>query len=280
MTNSPSTCRRESRAGVPLDPQGFVDLAVRLRASREARDASGLHAVDGVRNAMRCVEHGVGIGALGVCRERCATPAGEQLVRVVRRRGVPIVRLSREAAGGLATTARESGLVAVVRQHVHESLPEAGRDVWLCVSSVRSPGNLGTLLRSAAAVRAGGLICLGPDVDPFDPSVVRGSMGGVFGVRLFRTDAPTLGRWIARSGVLAVAADAGSRRVFDSFEYRRPCLIMLGEERSGLSDEQRALCRTRVRIPMVRGVDSLNVGVAGSLLLYASRADRGARGSR
>ncbi len=165
---------------------------------------------------------------------------------------------------------RASGIGAIVRQHwsrLHRASPRGGL-CWLAVTRVRSPGNLGSLLRTSAAVGGSGLIVIGRNVDPFDPAVVRASMGAVFQQRIVRCGRQAFGHWVRRHRCQVVGASPDAEQPYHRMRYRRPAVLLLGEERRGLSDAQRALCGTTVRIPMVGDVDSLNLAVAGSLMLY------------
>jgi TrmH family RNA methyltransferase len=158
------------------------------------------------------------------------------------------------------------------------SEPPAPSDLWLALEHVCSPGNLGTLLRTSEAVGATGLVALGAGVDPWDPAVVRATMGALFTRRIVRAGARVLRAWARRHGVAIVGADGEGARDFREVSYRRPVVLVLGDERKGLSPVQRAACDELVRIPMTGRTDSLNVAVAKktwrSVLLYEAYAQR------
>jgi TrmH family RNA methyltransferase len=88
---------------------------------------------------------------------------------------------------------------------------------------------------------------------------------------LVRTGPDALRAWIARHAAMAVGATPDAQHSFQRVRYREPTLLLLGNERRGLSPAQRALSNHRVRIPMRGPVDSLNLAVAGSMLLYEAR---------
>ena len=137
------------------------------------------------------------------------------------------------------------------------------------LSQVRSPGNLGSLLRTSAAIGAGGFILLGQQIDPYEPGLVRATMGALFKQTLVRTNIEHFRRWIQTHRPAVIGASPDGVVEYDQVRYTRPTVLLLGHERSGLTAEQRALCEQIVRIPMVGDTDSLNLAVAGSLLLYA-----------
>jgi TrmH family RNA methyltransferase len=93
-------------------------------------------------------------------------------------------------------------------------------------------------------------------------------MGALFKQLFVRTTPEEFGRWVKSRNVDVIGASPAGTAEYHAISYRRPAVLMLGGERKGLSEEQRILCRQIVKIPMVDGVDSLNVAVAGGLLLY------------
>ena len=106
------------------------------------------------------------------------------------------------------------------------------------------------------------------DADPHDPSAVRATMGALDALELVRMPPAALLALVKRSGGHLVAASPDGDRDFRSASYRGPTVVLLGTERTGLTDRMRASCDQLVRIPIQPGVDSLNLAVAGSLLLY------------
>lgn len=109
---------------------------------------------------------------------------------------------------------------------------------------------------------------LDEETDPFDPAVIRASMGAIFKQILIRATHAEFGQWAQRHQLQVIGASPDGLIDYDQAFYAPPTVLMLGEERSGLSDAQRSMCRQIVRIPMVGSTDSLNLAVAGSLLLY------------
>jgi TrmH family RNA methyltransferase len=143
--------------------------------------------------------------------------------------------------------------------------------VWLALGGIRSAGNLGTILRTALSAGATGALLLDPTTDPFDPVTVRASMGAVLALPLARMTAAHLAAWKRRTGVLVVGSSPDAPRDFRAVPRRRPTVLVLGCERQGMSRSQRRICDLTVSIPMAPGCDSLNVGVAAGILLFAVR---------
>src|SRR5262249_22173648 len=139
---------------------------------------------------------------------------------------------------------------------------------WLALQTVRSAGNLGTILRTAAAVGSAGLFVLGSQVDPYDPAAVRATMGALYAQQLVRTTPAALDEWKRRHRCLLVGTSLTAPTDYQARAYHSPTILLMGEERKGLPSDLMALCDDLVRIPMVGGSDSLNLGVATGVMLY------------
>jgi len=138
---------------------------------------------------------------------------------------------------------------------------------WLALEEIRDPGNLGTIIRTADAAAAAGIILVGDCCDPYAPECVRASTGSIFALPLCRMPLPGfldfLKAWPGDSVATRMDAKQDFRR-----SYQAPTLIALGSEARGLSDSISSACKQKVRIPMKQGVESLNVAAAAALMLY------------
>ncbi len=146
--------------------------------------------------------------------------------------------------------------------------------------AVRSEDNLGSLIRTSEAVGGAGFILVGPRVDPYAQAVVRTSMAAVFREAFIRTDDRSLRNWVRRRRRRVIGASAGGSADLHGFNYPRPTILVLGEERQGLSPVQCGLRTDLVGIPMTGSADSLNLAVAGSLRMYEVYRARSARRGR
>lgn len=242
----------------------------RLQHDRCDRDSRGLFFIEGVRNFIEAVDHRFPVDTLLYSEKLLINPIARKLVRRLKRAGVPFARVTPEQFRRVSRTERASGVAAILRQRVQrlEHIKIQGQQCWAALSHVRSLGNFGTLLRTSAATGAAGFILLGDTIDPFDPAVVRATMGALFKQTIVRTTVDQLRAWVRMNNVQVIGASPDGAEDYRQVRYTRPALLMLGGERKGLTDEQRCICNRIVRIPMVEGTDSLNVAVAGSLLMY------------
>lgn len=241
----------------------------RLLKDRTHRDATGTFFVEGVRFLCRATERKVKIRFL-VVSPLLTSPRGRALIQEYWQAGVPCVHVSSQTFAELSLLDQPQGVGAVVEQRWTQLTQASARQglCWLAASRIRSPGNLGTILRTAEAVGAAGLLLAGDHIDPYDPTTVRATMGSIFGLHYVRTNLPDLRAWARRQHAQIVGASpAGSAR-YDRVRYRRPTVLWLGDERKGLSTAEERVCQRLVRIPMGGSVDSLNVSVAAGVLLY------------
>jgi TrmH family RNA methyltransferase len=242
----------------------------RLQHDRGYRDSRGLFFIEGVRNFIEAVDHRFSVDTLLYSEKLLIQPLARKLVRRLKCAGVPFARVAPEQFRGVSRTERASGVGAILRQRVLrlDQINLADQACWTAISNVRSSGNVGMLIRTSAATGAAGFILLGDSIDPFDPAVVRATMGALFKQALVRTNIDQLRRWVLEHKVEVIGASPDGTEDYREVSYTRPALLVLGSERKGLTDEQRGLCNRIVRISMVEGMDSLNVAVAGSLLMY------------
>ena len=242
----------------------------RLQTNRTIRDASGEFFIEGVRNFIHSVENNFEIRCILYSDKLLTAPFARKLVRQRRRAGVRTINLSPEAFREISKTKRASGVGAVLRQRwtrLEKAAPTDGL-CWLLLDEVRSPGNLGTLIRTSEAVGGAGIITIGTAIDLYSPLVVRPSMGGFFRQRFVRATVRQLREWVRKNKVQVVGGSPEGATNFHAYNFPQATILALGDERHGLSNRQRALCSLLVRIPMAGQADSLNLGVAGSLLMY------------
>ena len=243
---------------------------VRSLENRAARDKEKRFWIEGVRHFVQASDARLEFEAVVHSPVLLKSPLAQMLVRRLSAAGVPRWQVSPEQFRRVSATRHASGIGAIVSQH-WTSLRKA--DVrqglgWVVVESLRSPGNLGTMLRTAEAAGVTGIIFIGRQCDPFDPAVVRASMGGLFPLPLVRSTLQQLSAWAAEREITLVGLSPQADRLWTDLPPDLGIGLVVGEERSGLSEQMRELCRLTVRLPMVGRADSLNVAVAAGVMMY------------
>ena len=244
--------------------------AIRALSGRKERDRSGLFFVEGIRAVAAALEAGFDVEQLVVAPELLESDFARKTVGDARARGIPVLEVSNTVFDTLSRKDGPQGLALVARQRWLDlsAARPAADSVWVALHQPQDPGNLGSILRTCDAVGVAGLVLLGASVDPYDPSALRASTGAAFTVPLARATWPELAAWAKRTGSQLVGASGDAPTSYRSAAYPTPLVLLMGSEREGLSASQQAACDTLVHIPMRGTVDSLNLAVATSLVLY------------
>ena len=136
------------------------------------------------------------------------------------------------------------------------------------MESIDSPGNLGTIIRTAEATGVKGVVIIGANADPYEPAAIRASMGSLFTQRLVRCSVREFTDWARAVQVALVGSSPGGLLDFRAFRSRWPAALLIGSEKHGLSDQLAEACDFMVRIPMAGRGDSINAAVAAGVMLY------------
>lgn len=249
-------------------------LIGRLRG-RRTRAREGLVLVEGIRAVSDLLEAGV--------RPRFAVvaPRAEErapaLVATLAAAG-EVVRVSDATLEALADTAQPQGVLAVAPEPDGAWLGSVGpSDHLLVLDALQDPGNVGTLIRSAAAFGVRGVVVLDGSADPWNPKAVRSSAGAVFRCPVALETVDGFVARLARAGLPLLVADAAGDEVRPP-PWHGGWALVIGSEGHGVRDEVQAAAARTVRVPMDAGVESLNAAVAGSILLYELTRHSGGHG--
>lgn len=243
---------------------------IRALRMRKERDRSGLAYVEGIRTVTEAIQLAVPMEALVVSRDLLRSDVALNGVEQARERGVDVIEVTEPVFRSLSKRDGPQGLAAVVRQQwtaladVHPARGER----WVALEETADAGNLGTLLRTCDAAGAEGAILLEHTTDPYDPVAMRASTGAIFTRRVVRASWEAFVAWARREGVTLVGTSDRGAQDYRAADYGERTVIVLGSERAGLSAERQAACDPVVRIPMTGRIDSLNLAVAGALVLY------------
>lgn len=206
------------------------------------------------------------------CESRLPGIGVSALLDHFRRSGAELVAVAPHVMQVLSERDPPQGIVATFSlfETSLEDLRLGAHEMVVVLDRLQDPGNLGTLIRTADAVGAAAVILIEPCVDPFDPKTVRGTMGSLFNVPLVRTpDVPGLFDWLREKGLRLVGADAQRGQVWGEGLWTGGVALILGNETRGLSEDVYAQVDAWARLPIVGKAESLNVAVAGGVLLYA-----------
>jgi TrmH family RNA methyltransferase len=244
----------------------------RLSGRRSARSAEAAYVIDGPTLLTDALDAGVEV--TDVVAEPGCPPA---VVERAEASGA-VVRLAREGALARvvdAVTPRAVAAVAVLPAREPGEAVSAAGPLCLVLVGVSDPGNAGTLLRSAEAAGGGAVLFCGDSVDPFGPKCVRSSAGSVFRLAVVRDAAARDAvRALVAAGVRTVATVARGGQPYDAADLAGPVGLVLGSEAHGLPAPLVGDVDEAVTIPMLGRTESLNVGMAGTVLCFESLRQR------
>ena len=245
-----------------------------LLSNRGKRQRAGEFLVQGVRPITLAARYGWRFRALVYDAERALSSWAEDILR-----DTDAIQVAM-SPGLLAELGEKSEgtpeLVAVVEMPADDldRIPAGPDFLGLVLDRPASPGNIGSIIRSADAFGADGIIVTGHAADVYDPRVVRASTGSLFARPVVRTPSHReVEAWVAAQRargcpmVIAGTDEHGDRDVFD-VDFTQPTLLVVGNEAAGLSNAWRELCDQMVSIPMTGGASSLNAANAATAVLY------------
>jgi TrmH family RNA methyltransferase len=243
---------------------------------RKAREKRGLALAEGVRLLEEALAAGIAISGAAVGPALEATERGRALKAALAAKEVPLEEVDDRGLEALADTEHPQGIVAVIepRPWSFTDVTQAGaRGPLLALDGIQDPGNLGTILRSALALGAAGVVALPGSAELANPKVLRGSMGAAFKLPNFHATEAEFTAWCtaSRATLWGTAMDGQDIR-----KVRRPegpLALLLGNEGAGVRPELAARAAASVAIPIAAGAESLNVAAAAAILLWeCSRA--------
>jgi TrmH family RNA methyltransferase len=206
------------------------------------------------------------------CESQLAELEAVALLEIGRQTDAKMMAVSPKVMGTLCERDTPQGIVAAFSlfEVSLQSLRVSGSSLVVVLDRLQDPGNLGTLIRTSDAVGAAAVILIEPCVDPFDPKTVRGTMGSLFNVPLVRTsDVSVLFDWFQKNGLCVVGTDAERGEIWGDKLWAGGMALVLGNEARGLSNDVRPFVEAWARLPIVGKAESLNVAVAGGVLMYA-----------
>ena len=245
----------------------------RLQEQSRVRRKQNAFVIEGAVFVSLAMESGRGIETLLYC-DTLLDKNGWSIVRRLQAANVECVGVTEYVFEHVSEVNNPDGLAAIVTGGRTDlaSLAPGPADVFVCLSDISDPGNLGTILRTIDSAKASGCILLGESTDPYHPRAVRASRGALFSVRVAHAaGTDDVLTWAHRHHVHIVATSSKAQHSFWQAQYPLPAMFILGNEHEGLPPAVLDAADQRVTIPMWGKMSSLNVAVTAGLLLYEIR---------
>ncbi|MCB8982301.1 MAG: RNA methyltransferase [Ardenticatenaceae bacterium] len=244
-----------------------VKYVVRLQSERRFRWREQAFVVEGTRWLTELAEGGHPVKLVFYSEDWSDLTSH---VAILQQLAVPVQAVSQEVMAAMSDTETPAGVLAVVGI---EPRPLPARpSLLLILDGVQNPGNLGTMLRTAAAAGVDGVL-LGPGcVDPYNPKVLRGSMGAHLRLPIHALTWAEIGPLMA--GLTVWLADVAGGVSYTAVSWQSPAALIIGSEAWGAGAEAAALADGRCTIPMHAATESLNAALAAGIILFEAARQR------
>lgn len=247
---------------------------IRALAMKKFRDQQNAFMAEGLKLVIDALDLGWTIRTLVFAKAQRGNPTVEKIAARTVAAGGLVLEASEKVLGAITRRDNPQMVVGVFQQRwaALGDIRPANGDVWVVLDRVRDPGNLGTVIRTADAVGAKGVILVGETTDPFSVETVRATMGSIFAVPVAKAGVEAFLAWRG-----SVSAKVVGTHLKGSVDYRTvdysagPVVLVMGNEQQGLPDELAASCDALIRIPQAGRADSLNLAVATGVALYEIR---------
>jgi len=248
----------------------------RLKHARRVRDGREpeLIFIEGERLTEECLSAGLALTACFHTPEPSAR--SQQILAALRARGCPLFAATEAVLATISDTVNSQGLIVLAERPTSGLQPmlTAAQPLVVGLDAVQDPGNFGTIVRTAEAAGASGVLALKGSVDAFAPKTLRSAMGSAFRLPIVAGASVAVIQQVQAAGLTVVGTVLDASLSYTDFDWRQPTLVLLGNEARGMRPEVLALCDVRVRISLQPPVESLNVAAAAAALLFEAARQR------
>jgi len=247
---------------------------IRALAQKKFRDQQNAFMAEGLKLVIDALDLGWTIRTLVFAKSQRGNQMAEKVAARAFASGALVLEVSEKVLGAITRRDNPQMVLGVFEQRfmpLKDVRPKDG-EVWIALDRVRDPGNLGTIIRTADAVGASGVILVGETTDPFSVETVRATMGSVFAVPVAKTNVEAFLSWRKGAQARMVGTHLKGSVDYRTVDYTKGATILLmGNEQQGLPDTLANACDALIRIPQAGRADSLNLAVATGVALYEIR---------
>ena len=247
---------------------------IKALANKKDRDETRSFMAEGLKLVIDALELGFEIKALVYAKNVKDKPQVVQCATKTVARGGLVLEVSEKVLSSITRRDNPQMVVGIFTQrwtNLRDLRPQTG-ETYVALDRVRDPGNLGTIIRTADAAGASGVILVGESTDPFSMETVRATMGSVFAVPLVKASPSDFLAWKKTAGVQVVATHLAGAVDYRTNEYKKkPVVLLMGNEQSGLPEELAREADALARIPQAGRADSLNLAIATGIMLFEAR---------
>ncbi|UPA24666.1 TrmH family RNA methyltransferase [Shinella oryzae] len=247
---------------------------IKALSDKKHRDETKSFMAEGLKLVIDALELGFEIRTLVYAKNVKDKPQVVQCATKTVARGGLVLEVSEKVLASITRRDNPQMVVGIFTQrwtNLRDVRPGNG-ETYVALDRVRDPGNLGTIIRTADAAGASGVILVGESTDPFSMETVRATMGSVFAVPLARASVADFLAWKKGAGVRVVATHLAGAVDYRTVDYKtKPVVLLMGNEQSGLPDTLASEADALARIPQAGLADSLNLAIATGVMLFEAR---------
>ena len=247
---------------------------IKALSQKKSRDESRTFLAEGLKLVIDALDRGWTIRTLVYAKAGKGKPLVEKVAARTVAAGGLVLEVSEKVMSSITRRDNPQMVAAVFEQRWTplKDIQPKGSETWIALDRVRDPGNLGTIIRTADAVGASGVILVGDCTDPFSMETVRATMGSMFALPLVKTTPADFLKWKKSVDARLVATHLAGAVDYRTIDYRsKPVILMMGNEQSGLPDELAKSADRLARIPQQGRADSLNLAIASAVMLFEAR---------
>ena len=247
----------------PLGPHSDVVSTARFLLDAKGRRTSRKFLVEGPQNILSAVENGLANYILAL--------DDSEVVEFAQKSRLKVYRINEAASKSLSDTKTPQGIYAVCEMPDLNLMDMQVKRFSIVLDRISDPGNVGTIIRTAAAFGADSVIALAGTADVWSGKVVRSTAGAFAQVPIISgvTEEELL-IWTNKNGINSLALDGNGSTLMNSLDLQAPHIWLVGNEAGGLTDNLIQLSTTAVKIPMMANVESLNAAMAVGICAFAS----------
>lgn len=247
---------------------------IKALSQKKGREETGTFMAEGLKLVIDALDIGWTITTLVYAKNAKDKPLVQKVAARAVAAGALVLEVSEKVLSSITRRDNPQMVVGIFRTQWNELgalKPKVGQ-TFVALDRVRDPGNLGTIIRTADAAGASGVILVGETTDPFSLETVRATMGSVFAIPLYRVSAEEFLNWKKSCGAKVVATHLAGSVDYRTIDYtEKPVILLMGNEQQGLPDELARAADAISRIPQQGRADSLNLAVATAIMLYEAR---------
>jgi len=247
---------------------------IKALSDKKHRDETKSFMAEGLKLVIDALELGFEIRTLVYAKNVKDKPQVVQCATKTVARGGLVLEVSEKVLSSITRRDNPQMVVGIFTQRWANirDLKPAANETYVALDRVRDPGNLGTIIRTADAAGASGVILVGETTDPYSMETVRATMGSVFALPLVKASPADFLAWKKGAGVSVVATHLAGAVDYRTIDYKkRPVVLLMGNEQSGLPEALAREADALARIPQAGRADSLNLAIATGIMLFEAR---------